>query len=208
MSEKIRVLLADDHPILTKGLNLLISEWEEFEVVGIAADGQQAVELSRKLRPDIVMIDMQMPKMSGAEAIRIIKAELPGVHTLALTTFSDAETASAAFSAGCDGYLLKVIEPERLRSSLISIAGGLKVFNEDVMAEIEKFLQQPRKDDFSPRDLEVLGCIVRGMTNAQIAKELGLQAGTVKNVVSMLLSKTGCISRAQLARYATEYKLV
>ena len=86
MSEKIKVLLADDHPLMTEGLKLTISAWEEFEVVGIASDGQEMVELSMKLNPNLVIADMQMPKISGPEAVRLIKERLPGVHVMAFTT--------------------------------------------------------------------------------------------------------------------------
>ena len=208
MRKKITVLLADDHPLMTEGLKLTISAWEEFEVVGIASDGQEMVDLSIKLNPDLVIADMQMPKISGPEAVRQIKERLPGVRVLALTTFSDPETVSEAMKSGCDGFLLKVIEPEKLRVSLLSVAGGLHVYDENAMKQMEKSLREETEVSFNRRELEVLRYICQGMTNTEIADNLHLRPGTVKNMVSLLLSKSGCISRAQLARYATGKGLI
>ena len=208
MSEKIKVLLADDHPLMTEGLKLTISAWEEFEVVGIASDGQKMVELSMKLNPNLVIADMQMPKISGPEAVRLIKERLPGVHVMAFTTFSDPETVSEAMKAGCDGFLLKVIEPEKLRVSLLSVAGGLHVYDESAMKQMERSLREETEVSFNRREVEILRYICQGMTNTEIADKLHLRPGTVKNMVSLLLSKSGCISRAQLARYATGKGLI
>jgi DNA-binding NarL/FixJ family response regulator len=208
MNEKIRVLLADDHPLMTEGLRLTISSWEEFEVVGVASDGAEAVELCRTLKPDIAILDMQMPKQSGPEAVCQIKAETPKMRVVALTTFDDAETVRRAMEAGCNGFLLKVIEPDKLRASLLSVMGGLNVYDQEVMANLKQSLTRKPEADFSQRELEMLRFVCQGMTNAEIADRLNLRPGTVKNMVSLLLSKTGCISRAQLARYAVEKHLV
>ena len=207
MSERFRVLLADDHPIMTEGLKLTISAWSEFEVVGIAADGQRAVEMCRSLSPDLVILDMQMPRLSGPEAIEQIRREHPSIRTVALTTFDDADIVARAMEAGCNGFLLKVIAPEKLRSSLLSIAGGMNVYDDEAMSHLKMNLSQRPEVDFTSRELEMLGYVSRGMTNAEIADRLNLRPGTVKNMVSLLLNKTGCISRAQLARYAADNRL-
>ena len=207
MSERIRVLLADDHPIMTEGLKLTISAWSEFEVVGIAADGQRAVEMCRSLSPDLVILDMQMPRLSGPEAIEQIRREHPSIRTVALTTFDDADIVARAMEAGCNGFLLKVIAHEKLRSSLLSIAGGMNVYDDEAMSHLKMNLSQRPEVDFTPRELEMLGYVSRGMTNAEIADRLNLRPGTVKNMISLLLNKTGCISRAQLARYAADNRL-
>ncbi len=208
VNKKIRIVLADDHPIMTEGLKLTISSWEEFEVIGIASDGEKAVEMSVKLLPDLVITDMQMPKLSGAEIIKRLKEKIPGIRILAFTTFSDAETVSRAVKAGCDGFLLKVIEPEKLRASLLSIASGLNVYDEDVIKQMKKGLKEEPGVVFSKREQEIIRYICQGMTNAEIADKLHLRPGTVKNIVSLLLSKCGCISRAQLVKYASEKGLM
>ena len=208
VNKKIRIVLADDHPIMTEGLKLTISSWEEFEVIGIASDGEKAVEMSVKLLPDLVITDMQMPKLSGAEIIKRLKEKIPGIRILAFTTFSDTETVSRAVNAGCDGFLLKVIEPEKLRASLLSIASGLNVYDEDVIKQMKKGLKEEPGVVFSKREQEIIRYICQGMTNAEIADKLHLRPGTVKNIVSLLLSKCGCISRAQLVKYASEKGLM
>ena len=208
MSGKIKVLLADDHPLMTQGLKLTIGGWEEFEVVGIAADGAEAVQMCQTLKPDIAVLDMQMPRMSGPEAVSRIKKANPQLRIAALTTFDDAETVREAMDAGCNGFLLKVIEPEKLRSSLLSIAGGLNVYDEEAMAQLKQRIEHRENPEFTQRELEVLGYVCEGMTNAQIAGKIGLRTGTVKNMLSLLLSKTGCVSRAQLARYAADRQLI
>ena len=208
MRERIKVLLADDHPLLAIGLRMTINEWEEFDVVGIASDGVEAVALCKELRPDLVIMDMQMPRLTGPEAISQIKAHNPAVRVLALTTFDDAETVSHALESGCDGFLLKVIEPDKLRTSLLSVTGGMSVYDEGVMEQLRKKIAPKSELRFTKREREVLQYVSQGMTNAEIAQHLTLRPGTVKNLISLLLSKTNCISRAQLVKFAAENQLV
>jgi DNA-binding NarL/FixJ family response regulator len=208
LNGQIRILIADDHPLLTTGLKMTLEQWDEFLVVGVASNGLQAVELCEKTKPHIVIMDMQMPRMSGREAIEQIKSNIPGVRILAFTTFDDADTVSGAIAAGCDGFLLKVIAPEKLRASLNSIAGGINVYDEDAMSRLRQSMRKKSDIDFSGRELTVLRYVCEGMTNAEIADKMGLRSGTVKNMISLLLSKTNCVSRSQLARYATENHLI
>ena len=208
MSENIRIVLADDHPLMNAGLKMTVGAWEEFEIVGVASNGREAVELCRERRPDLALLDMQMPELSGAEAIRLIRQEFPEIRVVAFTTFDDSETVSQAMDAGCNGFLLKVMEPEKLKASLLSVASGMNVFDEGALEHLRKSLTGRPAFDFSERELEVLRHVCRGLTNAEIADRLKLRPGTVKNMISLLLSKTGCISRAQLVRYASENRLV
>lgn len=208
MHERIKVLLADDHPLLAIGLKMVISEWDEFDVVGIASDGEEAVSLCEALQPDLVIMDMQMPRLSGPEAITQIKAAYPNIRILALTTFDDSKTVSQAMESGCDGFLLKVIEPEKLRASLLSVAGGMGVYDEEVMDQLRKKIAPKSELRFTKREQEILSYVSQGMTNAEIARQLSLRPGTVKNLISLLLSKTNCISRAQLVKFAAENQLV
>ena len=208
MHERIKVLLADDHPLLAIGLKMVISEWDEFDVVGIASDGEEAVSLCEALQPDLVIMDMQMPRLSGPEAITQIKTAYPNIRILALTTFDDSKTVSQAMESGCDGFLLKVIEPEKLRASLLSVAGGMGVYDEEVMDQLRKKIAPKSELRFTKREQEILSYVSQGMTNAEIARQLSLRPGTVKNLISLLLSKTNCISRAQLVKFAAENHLV
>lgn len=206
--EQIKVLLADDHQILTAGLKMTIDSWEEFCVVGIASNGKETVELCDRLKPNIVLMDMQMPVMTGYEATAIIKKNAPETHVIALTTFDDSDTVMHALKAGCDGFLLKVIDTEQLRSTLHSVMRGISVFDESALNQIRNRVEHKNSGEFSEREIEVLRMICLGYTNADIAEKLELRTGTVKNIVSLLLSKTCCISRADLTRYAIENELI
>ena len=208
MGDKIKILIADDHQILTAGLKMEIGLWEEFEAVGIASNGSEAVKLCAEQGPDIVLMDMQMPVMSGAEAAAEIKKAHPEVRIIALTTFDDDETVSEALRAGCDGFLLKIISPDQMRSSLHALMDGVGVFDQEAMERLRRRETARAGSEFSQRELEKLRYICEGYSNKEIADKLSLQPGTVKNLVSIMLNKTFCVSRTTLARYALDNRLV
>lgn len=205
---KIRVLIADDHPLMTMGLELAMSGWDEFELVGVAHDGADAVAQAVELLPDLVVMDLQMPGVSGTEAIARIKAAQPAIRIMALTTFDDEDTVSQAIGAGCDGFLLKAIEQDKLRASLLSVASGMGVFDKAAVSSMKRGNAARPGQAFTERERAIMNYICQGMTNIEIASKLALRPGTVKNLVSLLLSKTGCVSRAQLVRYAIDNHLV
>jgi DNA-binding NarL/FixJ family response regulator len=208
MSEKIKVILADDHKLLLSGLRMQLTAWDEFAVIGTCVNGQETVEACERELPDIVLMDMQMPVLSGFEATKIIKERHPSVKVVALTTFDDYETVDAALRAGCDGFLLKVSDPEQLRSSLHSVMEGVSVMDAGAMKYLRHKEEGGSGVDLNDRELTVLQLVCKGYTNKEIAGVLSLQPGTVKNIVSMLLSKTFCVSRADLTRYAFKNNLV
>ena len=207
MKEKIKVILADDHKLLLSGLNMQMASWEEFEVIALCVNGKETVEACDKNIPDVILMDMQMPVLTGVEATKIIKEKHPDVKIVALTTFDDHDTVESALNAGCDGFLLKVSDPEQLRSSLHSIMEGVNVMD----AEAMRHFRQKKTEgagEFNERELTILKLVCKGYTNKEIAGVLSLQPGTVKNIVSMLLNKTFCVSRADLTRYAYKNNLV
>ncbi len=208
MSEKIKVILADDHKLLLSGLRMQLGTWDEFAVIGTCVNGQETVEACERELPDIVLMDMQMPVLSGFEATKIIKERHPSVKVVALTTFDDYETVDAALQAGCDGFLLKVSDPEQLRSSLHSVMEGVSVMDAGAMKHLRHKEEGGSGVDLNDRELTVLQLVCKGYTNKEIAGVLSLQPGTVKNIVSMLLGKTFCVSRADLTRYAFKNNLV
>ena len=208
MSEKIKVILADDHKLLLSGLRMQLGTWDEFAVIGTYVNGQETVEACERELPDIVLMDMQMPVLSGFEATKIIKERHPSVKVVALTTFDDYETVDAALQAGCDGFLLKVSDPEQLRSSLHSVMEGVSVMDAGAMKHLRHKEEGGSGVDLNDRELTVLQLVCKGYTNKEIAGVLSLQPGTVKNIVSMLLGKTFCVSRADLTRYAFKNNLV
>jgi len=208
MERKIKILIADDHQLLTAGLKMEIGQWDEFEVVGIAANGRDTVELCEKTEPDIILMDMQMPLMSGADATAAVKKIRPDVRVIALTTFDDDETVYGALKSGSDGFLLKIISPEQLKSSLLAVMDGVGVFDDEAMERLRRREATRAGSEFSERELEILKYICSGMSNKEIAEKLSLQPGTIKNNISIMLNKSFCVSRTALARYALENKLI
>ena len=208
MDKKITIVLADDHKLLTSGMKMLIDTWDEFELAGIAVDGKSTVELCDLTEPDIVLMDMKMPVLDGAEAARIIKERHENTKVIAMTAFDDSETVRDAMKKGCDGFLMKVIEPEQLRAAIHSILNGVSVVDEQALEHMKNQIQKQEECAFTEREIKILSYISRGMTNREIAEKLSLQPGTIKNIVSILLSKTFCVSRSDLARYAVENALV
>ncbi len=208
MKEKIKVILADDHKILLAGLNMQLESWEEFNVIAQCVNGKETIEACDKEKPDIILMDMQMPVLTGFEATKIIKEKYPDIKVVALTTFDDYETVEAALDAGCDGFLLKVSNPDQLRSSIHSVMDGVNIMDAEAMKHFRQKKENNGGSEFNDRERMVLKLICEGYTNKEIAGVLSLQPGTVKNIVSMLLNKTFCVSRADLTRYAYKNKLV
>ena len=208
MDKKIKILIADDHPLLTDGLKLAISEWEDFELTNIASNGREAVELCEKETPDIVLIDMQMPVLSGADAAKIIKDKFPGIRIVAFTTFCDAETVDKALKARCDGFLLKTTDPKQLRSSLYSVLDGMSVIDGVAMEELRKREASQICVDFSEREIETLGYICNGMSNKEIADKLFLSIHTVTTHRRNITAKLQIHSPAGLTIYAIMNNLV
>ena len=204
----IRVLLADDDPIIAQGLSLILGSKENIEVVGAAADGREAVRLARETKPDVAVLDIRMPVMNGIEAASImLKEEL--CAPLLLTTFDEPELIADALLAGARGYILKNSPAERILSAIQVVAEGGTVFAPDVVDYIRSMIKKPQKPgedakedifrDLTPRELEITALIAEGLSNAQIAGRLFLADGTVRNHVSTILEKTGLEHRTQIA---------
>jgi DNA-binding NarL/FixJ family response regulator len=207
-NKKYRTIIADDHHLLTEGLKMLIGEWDEFDVVKTCANGRETCEACAALSPDLVIMDMSMPEMDGASAIQKIKKQNKKIKILALTTFDDSATVKNAITAGCDGFLLKAVEPEILKNSLLSMMNGIDVFDENAAGQLRDMAGRRETPQFSERDREMLRMIREGKTNHEIAEKLGLRTGTVKNLITFLLSKTNSVSRSGLAAYAVEHRII
>ncbi len=208
-SEKIRVLIVDDHAIVRRGLRGLLEIVDDMEVVGDAADGEQAVRLADARAPDVVLMDLVMPVKDGIAAIREIKAGRPATEVLALTSFIEEEKVVAALEAGAAGYLLKDAD-ERAVIDAIRAAHDGEVRLDRTVAKLlaERLRRRPAPPPIDPlteRELEVLGLLGRGLSNKEIASELGIADCTARTHVSNVLGKLGLASRTQAALYAVEH---
>ena len=205
----IRILLCDDQPLFRKGLRILLSLQPDFEVVAEAADGAEAVELAKKHRPAVVLMDLQMPGLDGIGATRRVRAELPDCQVIALTTFDDDQNVFEGLRAGAIGYLLKDVPPEKLFEAIRLSARGESFIQPSVarkvvieFARLSERPPQARKLELellSEREREVLQLVTNGASNKEIATKLFIAPGTVKNHITNILDKLGVRDRTQAA---------
>jgi DNA-binding NarL/FixJ family response regulator len=215
----IRVVVADDQVLVRAGFRLLVESAADLEVVGEAADGTEALELARRERPDVVLMDIRMPMMDGLEATRHITADetLAGVRVLMLTTFDLDEYVYQALRVGASGFLLKDTPPAELLAAIRVVAAGDALLAPGITRRlIAEFVRRPDPtraapaalDALTEREREVLGLIAHGLSNAELAERLVVSAATSKTYVSRLLAKLGARDRAQLVAIAYETGLV
>lgn len=207
----VRVLLADDHRVVRQGLRMFLGLDEEFEVVGEAENGEEALRLAHSLSPDVVLMDLLMPVMDGIEATRKIRSELPDVEVVALTSVLEDASVSGAVKAGAIGYLLKNTDDEELRRSLKAAAAGKVQLAPEAASRLMREASIPEKDirgNLTARETEILGLVARGEANKQIARTLSIGEKTVKTHVSSIFQKLGVRSRTQAALHAARVGLV
>jgi DNA-binding NarL/FixJ family response regulator len=204
----IRVLLADDQRVVREGLGMLLGLLDGIELVGMAADGEEALALAREHDPDIVLMDLRMPRVDGIEAIRRLAARGERPRAIALTTFADDASVLGALRAGARGYLTKDAGAEEIRAAVEAVARGEAALDPAVQHHVVAALSAPAPDtpelpdELTPREAEVLGLIAAGLTNAEIAERLVVSAATVKSHVNHIFAKTGARDRAQAVVYA------
>lgn len=218
----IRVVIADDQPVVRDGLAMLLGLIDDVEVVATAADGVEALERARAERPDIVLMDLRMPRMEGAEAIRQILASMPDMRVLVLTTYSDDEFLFPALQAGARGYLTKDATAEEIEHAIRAILAGQTHLDPAIQQRLVTAVldqnQPPAAsetavdssdppDELTPREAEVLKLIASGLSNQEIADTLVLSNATVKTHINRIFYKTGARDRAQAVRYAYQHGL-
>jgi DNA-binding NarL/FixJ family response regulator len=202
----IRVLLADDQRVVREGLGTLLSLLEGIELVGTAADGEEALKLAAEHNPDVVLMDLRMPRMDGTEAIRRLTARGERPRAIALTTYADDASVLGALRAGARGYLTKDAGAEQIRAAVEAVARGEAALDPAIQHHVLAAVSTPQPaespDDLTPREVEVLGLIAEGLTNTEIAERLVVSAATVKSHVNHIFAKIGARDRAQAVVYA------
>jgi two-component system, NarL family, response regulator LiaR len=206
VSDTIRVLVVDDHAVVREGLRTFLSLQDGIDVVGEAGDGREAVAMAERERPDVVLMDLVMPRLDGVQAMRELRARVPRARVIVLTSFLDDDRLLPAIRAGAAGYLLKNVEPSELARAVRAADAGEALIDPAVAARLVDALADDDERDEQPltaREQEVLDLVARGYANKRIALELGIAEKTVKTHVGHVLAKLGVADRTQAALYAT-----
>ncbi len=216
----IKLLLVDDQTLFREGLHTLLSVWDDLQVVGEASNGQEAVQATAVLQPDVILMDIRMPILDGVAATRQLRARHPHIKVIILTTFDDDEYVFEGLRAGAVGYLLKDVASEKLVEAIRAAALGDSFLEPSVAAKVvAEFARlpaatplqsqpQPLAEPLSERELEILGCLARGDSNKEIATQLFIAEGTVKNHVTNILGKMNVRDRTQAALMGKELGLI
>ena len=210
----IKILLVDDHTLFRSGIRLLLQRNPEFEIVGEASDGLEGVKRAKQLRPDVVLMDLNMAGLSGLEAMQLIVEDLPDTAVLMLTVSEEAEDLTTALRNGARGYLLKNIEADYLTQAIKRAAAGEAVIADSMTAKLvmqfragNNVSSTPEREKLTPRERETMVCLARGESNKEIARHLDVAESTVKIHVQNILKKLNLTSRVQIAVYAVEHGL-
>ena len=205
MKNTIRVLIADDHTIVRIGLRTLLGADKDIEVVGEAKNGEMAVKEALRLRPDVVIMDLMMPKMDGAEATAVLHERLPETKVIILTTFGSSDGIAHAIESGAAGALMKTADDAALISTIRSVAGGKTVISPDIKRLLA---EDPPIPVLTTRQAEVLQSMMRGLTNRDIAKQLGIRQDGVNEHVAAILAKIGAANRTEAVAIALRKHLL
>ena len=201
----IRILLADDHSLIRMGLAALFKYQKDIKVVGEAEDGDEAVRLALRLKPDVVVMDLAMPVMDGATATARIREALPETRVLILTSFGTSADLSRALAAGATGALNKDSGNDELLSAIRTVADGGRAVSDEIASLIE---EEPVPPEFTERQLEVLHAVTRGLTNAEIGRQFGISADAVKQHVNAIFAKLGAANRTEAVTIALRKQLL
>ncbi|MFP3122525.1 response regulator transcription factor [Ectobacillus funiculus] len=204
---KIKVLIADDNSFIREGMKIILSTYDEFEVLETVSDGKEAFDYCKHYEVDVVLLDVRMPNMNGVEATKLI-SEQTKAKPLILTTFDDDEYVLDAIKNGAKGYLLKNNDPERIREAIKSVYNGNNVMQDVVMDKLKSNLKENKEIEmkidtsrFTERELDIMSFIARGFSNKEISKQLFISEGTIANYITSILGKTGLEHRTQIAIY-------
>ena len=212
MAEAIRILLVDDHAVVREGLRAFLELHDEFEIVGEAGDGKEAVREAERLRPDVILMDLVMPGLDGVGAMQALRETLPQARVIVLTSFTEDDRLLPAIQAGAAGYLLKDAQPAELARAVRAAHAGEALLDPAVAAKLVDAVAESSRSDpserLTPRERQVLALIAQGRPNKLIARELEISEKTVKAHVGRVLEKLGVTDRTQAALYAVRTGLV
>ncbi len=210
MEGNIRVLVADDHPMLREGLTAVLGTQPDFEVIGEAADGSEVVHLAETLRPDVILLDLEMPTVDGVAALEGLRDAGSEARTIVFTAYDTDERILRSLRAGARGYLLKGASRAEIFDAIRTVHSGGSLLGPAVTSRLLDHIEQgdKRPDGLTPRELEVLTLLARGLKNAEIASELFISERTVKFHVSSILAKLGAETRTEAVRIAARRGLV
>ena len=201
----VRVIVVDDHPVVAAGVRALLGDYPELELVGVAASGREAIEQCRTLRPDVLLLDLRLPDVSGAEVCRRVKQESPEVRVVILTSYGDDANVLTALASGADGYLLKHAGGANIGEALVKVARGEQVLDSAVAGVVMRAATGQARDEagglgaMSPLDHGILRLVAEGKMNKEIAAEMGLAEKTIRNQLTRLFAKLGVGSRTEAA---------
>lgn len=206
---KIKILLADDQELILESLSIVLSMEEDFEIVGLAKNGEEALKGCEQFQPDIVLMDINMPVMDGVAATALIKERIPVTKVIMLTSYREVEYVLTALSHGAEGYLLKAIHPKELAAGIRVVHAGGTLITQEMASKMIKSMNQisaPKSNEYglSSREIEVLHKLASGMRNQDIAEALFLSVGTVKNYISTIYSKLNVTGRREATRKARD----
>ncbi len=212
-NQKISILIVDDHPALCFGLKALFKQVDDFMVAGEAKDGKEAIVQAKKLKPDVILLDLALPKKSGIEVIKEIKTKLPQTKIIVFSSYSDGKLIFTSLQSGASGYLLKDSPPDEILRSIREAHQGKPQFNQEIESKLIEYIQRDHSSNLlhqklTDREQEILLLVARGLNDKEIAKRTNISEGTVRCHVSNMLQKLELSNRAQAVLYALKYGLV